>query len=281
MNESTLNFAPPRVPPNPLHAFGGIWRLTVRRFYSVNYWLTMAGMLALLVVFSFPARSGGSRSEDVSLVGMDDGGFLPWAGAFYLCFLVPIMSFLAAGGVMRDDLGAGTVDYVFNRPVRRPLYILFRFLSHVACAQFNYLLAFGVVVAIGAYRNVPGLWQAVPLLLLAQIAVVTAFSAFGFLAAMLTSRYVILGLVYGGIVEAAVGNTPTQLNRVSMLRQAFSIVEPVMGNFRMGMGGPLAAEPLSPAAATALLLTFACGMIALTAALFSFREFAGASGREP
>jgi ABC-2 type transport system permease protein len=280
MNASSSTFAPPRVPPNAAHAFGGIWRLTIRRFYSLSYWLTMAGMLALLVVFSFPAVSNRSGSgSGTSLVGMDSNGFLPWAGAFYLCFLVPIMVFLSAGGVMRDDLSPSSIDYILNRPVRRPAFIVFRFISHVACAQLNYLLALAVVVGIGAYRNVPGLWNAVPMLLLAQVAVVIAFSAFGFLTAMLTSRYVIVGLVYGAIVEAAVGNTPTQLNRISMLRQAFSIVEPALGGFHLGMRGPLAAEPLSPAAATALLLTMSVGMIAITATLFSVKEFTGA-GRE-
>ena len=53
--------------------------------------------------------------------------------------------------------------------MRRPAFVLFRFLAHVACTQFEFLLALAAVVGIGAYRQVPELWAAVPLLLLAPL----------------------------------------------------------------------------------------------------------------
>jgi hypothetical protein len=144
----------------------------------------------------------------------------------------------------------------------------------------TFLLALATVAGVGAYRAVPGFWHAVPLLLLGQVMVIITFSAFGFFCAMLTSRYVILGLVYGAIVEVGMGTTPTQLNRISMTRQVMNILQPALGDVRLAMGGPLAPQPLSPVAAMTVLFAFAAFLLVATAALFAFRELAGSSARE-
>ena len=271
MNAPSFSYAAPRVTPHAGHAFGGIWRLTVRRFASLNYWLSVAAMLVLLVLFSIPAFRNWHGPN---------GGFLVWAGGFYLCFVVPLLAFVSAGGIVRDDLDAGTVDYVFTRPIHRGSYLLFRYLAHVACAQLTFLLGLATIVGLGVCRDVPAFWNAVPLLLLGQVLVITTFSAFGFFCAMVTSRYVILGLAYGGIVEVGLGTTPTQLNRISMTRQVMNILQPALGDIRLGMGGPLAPQPLSPAAASTVLLIATAVMLLVTVTLFSFRELAGPSSRE-
>jgi ABC-2 type transport system permease protein len=261
-------FPAPRVMPNAARAFGGIWRLTARRFFVPGHWLALAGMLAVLALFGSAVR------------GDQPARYLNWCALFYVCFLVPILAFISAAGVIRDDLKAGSVDYVFTRPVRRPAFVVFRYLAHVGCAQLDFLLALGVVTALGMFRGVPGMITAAGVLLLAQAVVIVVFSAFGFLCGMLTSRYVIIGLAYGAIVEVGIGSVPTQLNRISMLRHATEILRPILGDVQIGMGGPLAAEPLSAPAAIALLLTFAAAMLAVTAVLFAVREMAGASGRD-
>jgi hypothetical protein len=129
----------------------------------------LAGMLALLAIFSLPAAPNRQAAAE---------SYLPWAAGFYVCFLVPILSFLSAGGIMRDDLGAASVDYVFTRPVRRPVWIVFRYLAHVGCAQISHLFALLTLIGVGMYREVPQLWAAVPLLLAGQILALIAFSAF-------------------------------------------------------------------------------------------------------
>jgi ABC-2 type transport system permease protein len=271
MNSASTSFPAPRVVPNARHAFGGIWRLTVRRFFSLTHWLVVAGMLVLLVLFSIPAAS--SRAEAAH-------EFLAWASRFYVCFLVPILAFISAGGVMRDDLRADTVDYIFTRPVARPAFILFRYLSHVACAQLDFLLALGVVTGIGIYWQVPGFWNAVPLLLLAQVLAIVAFSAFGFFCGLLTSRYVIIGLVYAAVIEAGIGNVPTQLAQLSMVLHLLTLMRPIVGEGQMGMTAVVSANSLSTPATIVALLGFALVMLAATVAIFSYKELAAAPSRE-
>lgn len=260
----------PRVLPNAMNAFGGVWRLTLRSSFTSGHWFVLAGMLGVLALFAIGATSSAPRIAK----------YVTWASLFHVCFLVPIIAFISAAGAVRDDLKASSVDYIFTRPLRRSLFVVFRFLSHVACAQLDFLLALGVVVGVGHVAGAPGLWNAVPLLLFAQAIVVVVFSAFGFLCGMFTSRYVIVGLVYGGLVEVGVGSVPTQLNRISMLRHVTEILQPLLADARIGMGGPLMAQPLSAPTAAALLVAVAAVMLALTAIGFAMKELAGASGRD-
>ena len=138
---SVAHFPAARVAPNVRHAFGGIWRLTVCRFLAPRHWIVLAGLLVVLVLFSIPTSPNREAAAH---------GFLPWVVGFYLTFLVPILAFLTAGGAMRDETKGGTVDYVLTRPVGRPVFVLFKFLSHLACAQLDFLGAFAGVLGIGA-----------------------------------------------------------------------------------------------------------------------------------
>jgi len=181
--------------------------------------------------------------------------------------------------LLRDDLKAGTVDYVFTRPVARPLFVVFRFLAHVACAQIDFVFPFALLTGFGIVFHVPGFADALPLLFLAQVLAITAFSAFGFLCAMLTSRYVVFGLAYGVLIELGIGSTPTQLNRLSMLRQITNVFSP-KADVLFVMRGPLAAQPLSASISVLLLLGLSAAMVGVAALLLGRREPGGAAGRE-
>lgn len=264
-------FPPPRVPPHAGHALGGIWRLTARRFSTLNYWLVLAGMLAALVVLSLPAASNRPAAAR---------DFLSWAGGFYVCFVVPVLSFILGGGAMRDDLGAAAVDYVFTRPVRRPLYVLFKYIAHVAAVQIDFLFALMVVAGIGMFWRVPGLWDAVPYVVLGQVVAVFVFTAAGFFCAQITSRYVIVGLVYSAVVEVGLGNVPTQVNQISLLRHMVALVRPVLGDRGWSLTPGALAGTVSVPATLAVLFGVAAAGLVVCAIIFSRREFAGEGARE-
>jgi ABC-2 type transport system permease protein len=247
-------FPAPRVAPNPRHAFGGIFRLTLARFLTPGHWLILLGMLVLLALLAI--------SSDIA--SRDPSRYFGWIAEFYLSFLVPVIAFINAGGAMRDDLKSTSVDYVLTRPVWRPAFVGFRYLSHLACAQVDFLFGLAVLCGLGAVQQLPGIASAIPSLLLAQVLLVAAFSAFGFLAGVLTSRYVIVGLAYGAVVELGVGQIPTQLGKLSMTAQVRSLLHELTG-----------APPTGLFEASATLLVFTAGMLALAALVFTLRELSG------
>jgi ABC-2 type transport system permease protein len=256
----------PRVIPNAWHAFGGIWRLTFRRFLAPPQWLLLlVGVAFVTWVLLASVKVG--RAQFYS----------GWTIGAYLTFLVPLLAFVSGAGAMRDEMKPGSVDYVLTRPVFRPAFVAFKFFSHLACVQVLYLLPLAAIVAVGVHRQIPNLNPAVPWMLFAQALVVTAFTALGFLCAAITTRYMILGLAYGGVIEIGIGSIPTQLSKLSLTQQVRIMVQPHMPGLPPWSTGTEAVTASS-------LALFAFGFVAiaigLTAMIFSLQELAGAKTRD-
>ena len=264
MNAAEPSLSAARVAPNQWRAFGGIWRLTFRRFLAPGQLLSTAGMVVAIAVLSYATTKHGGARE-----------YFGWTAGFYLVFLVPVMSFLSGAGAIRDEMKSDSVDYVLTRPVRKPAFVVFKYLSHMACLQVIYLFPLGLLLALGVYREIPDVAAAFPTLLIGQLLAVAAFAAFGFLCGVLTSRYLVLGMAYAGIVEVGLGQIPTQLSRLSMARHLRDLMEPV--RLALGRAPSLDADASSSAIS---LLAFSAAMIALTALYFSLQELAGTRSKD-
>jgi len=260
-----MNTSPPLPPPpEPLppatpgwrRSLGGVWRLTYRRFLAPAQLGILAGLLGLLALLTLSGIHNGNAEH-----------FAQWSVRFYLAFVVPVIAFLSAAGLIQDDMTPATVDYVLTRPIRRHAFVLQRFLSHTACLQVQCLLALGMLVAVGVFRHIPELAPTAPSLLLAQALAVTAFSALGFAFGAFTHRYLILGIFYAGIIEIGIGNIPTQLNRLSMTHHVRTIASTTT-------------EPGRTAGAIFALLMFSLVAIVAAAVFFSLRETAGAKPKD-
>jgi hypothetical protein len=116
--------------------------------------------------------------------------------------------------------------------------------------------------------------------LLAQIIAVILFTAFGFLAGSLTSRYIIVGLAYAGIVEVGLGNVPTQINQISLVRQVLGILRPILADNPGALTRAATTATMDTAGIVVLLLAISAILVALSALLFATREFTGAAGRD-
>jgi ABC-2 type transport system permease protein len=256
-----MNPAPPLLPPrvgaNLPNAFGGVWRLTFRRFLLPAHGLTLLAGLAVLWLLLL----GGAHPRHGAV------NYIRWCVDVYVGFLVPLLAFISGAGAMRDEMKSSTIDYVLTRPLPRPAFVLFKFVAHVLCTQIDFFLAFVVLQAAAFAWNVPAPLAAAPALLLTQVLVIFAFSAFGFLSGALTSRYVVIGLAYAGIIEVGVGQIPTQLSQLSMTHQIRASLAYLTDP------GAAAAAP-SLLATSGWLIAFALVMLAVTAVVFTVREFA-------
>ena len=253
---------PSRIAPNLDHAFDGVWRLTWRRYLLPSRWISVVVGLAVLALLCL--GSGGRFDQPAN--------YTEFVIRLYVTFLVPATAFMAAAGAMRDEMKSATVDYVLTRPLPRPAFVLFKFAAQGACVQLDLLLAFAVVLGVGWIRGAAGLTAAVPQLLLAQVLLGVAFTAFGFLCGVITGRFVVIGLFYGGLVEAGVGQIPTQLNRLSMTHQVRELLLPLAERTAStASAASLGAWFL----ATAIVLTFTAIMLGAAAAIFTLRELSG------
>jgi hypothetical protein len=127
-----------------------------------------------------------------------------------------------------------------------------------------------VVIAIGTAKNIPGVAAAVPTLLLAQSVLVTAFFSFGFLSGVLTSKYIVIGLLWGALLEIGVGNIPTELARISFTHQVRELLQPVLPHARAAVASDQTAFGI-----VLTLLVASAAMVGMVAFIFSKRELAG------
>jgi ABC-type transport system involved in multi-copper enzyme maturation permease subunit len=254
----------PTATPSWQRALGGIWRLTYRRFLAPQQLGILAGLLGLLGLLALAGVHNGNAEH-----------FAQWSVHFYLTFVVPVIAFLSAAGLIQDDMKSATADYVLTRPVRRHAFVLHRYLAHTACLQVQCLLALGVLVAVGMFRQVPELASTAPSLLLAQVLGVAAFSALGFAFGAYTSRYLILGIFYAGVIEVGIGNIPTQLNRLSMTHHVRTIASSIL---HLRSRGTSVADSLPASLGTLLVLSLL--LVAVAAVFFSVRETAGTKPKD-
>jgi ABC-type transport system involved in multi-copper enzyme maturation permease subunit len=245
--------------PNLGRAFGGIWRLTWGRFRTTGQLMLLLGMGTLLILLSL-VRIRNGQEED----------FIPWTADFYLGFIVPVMAFLAGAAAISDEMKSSTTDYVLTRPVGRLNLVIFKFFSHLVCIQLFDLIVLGALLGLAMSIHIPDVLSAAPRLLLAQALALTGFSSLGFLFAAITSRYLVLGIIYAGTVEIAVGHIPTQLNHLSMSHQLSALLQPI-GAEAIGF----MASTTSEFTIAALLLSYSAAFVALCALVYSRREMVG------
>ncbi|MGC4072049.1 MAG: hypothetical protein QM760_05945 [Nibricoccus sp.] len=253
----------PRVAPNQWRVLGGVWRLTAWQFLARNHLLTVAGMTVMWALMC--SRFVAPRQP---------WSYLDWLMEFFLSVVVPVLAFLSGAGAMRDQLKSSSTDYVFTRPVRRWAFVPFKYLAHVPCMMISWLPAFGVAVFFAAQRNVANLSSVSVAVLMAQMLTIAGFTSLGFLCAMLTQRYLVVGIVYAAIVEVGVGNIPAPLSGISITRQIREFLEPVMGKVPQDVSWP---EVLS---ATGTVLALSAGFVAVTALLFSMKELTGERAKD-
>lgn len=253
---SEPTFTAPRIQPNLARAFGGMVRLSLYRLTAPGQWRLPLGIFFLVAVLSFAMVRRGNPDS-----------FIHWVTAAYLTFLLPMLAFINGGSSIRDDMRRNAVDYVLTRPIPRWAFLVFRFVAQWISVQLSYLVILGGIYSIGLFRDIPELASTFPYVFVAQILALTVFLAFGFLCGTLTSRYLVLGVVYGGIVEIGISRIPIQLSQLSMMRHVRAIVHSLQP---FSWTDLLGTESATAGATT--LLAFTAVLLLLTAGLFARRE---------
>jgi hypothetical protein len=144
--------------------------------------------------------------------------FYRWLHEFYFRLVLPLYCLAVCGSMIRDELQSDTLVFLTTRPVGRGSLFVMKYLSQMiwlqAMAGVHGLLLFGV----GFARGVPGVASVAVLFFGAQALAVLAWGAWSALLGLITRRYLVLGIVYGFIVEVGIGHIPTNINSLSLTR---------------------------------------------------------------
>ncbi|MBM3881713.1 MAG: hypothetical protein FJ387_18645 [Verrucomicrobia bacterium] len=206
--------AAPASPARP--SFGrmlrGLWVLT---WGSLLAWRRLPWLLGLFLAnpllawLSIP-REGGEA-------------YLDYVGHLYLELLVPLLCLVVGGALIRDEVQDETLGFLVTRPVTRGRLFLGKYLCTLVWLELVVGVNTALVTGVGWVLAVP---LAVPVsgwLLGTGALAVLVYSALGALFGLMTHRYVVLGLIYGFLVEIGIGHIPTNINSLSMMRHTHTL----------------------------------------------------------
>jgi hypothetical protein len=194
--------------------------------------------------------------------------FYRWLIDFYFFIILPLCCVRSCGGLIRDELQTDTLGFLTTRPVKRGTLVVLKYLSQVACLEVAALIEGLLLMAAGALREIPDIRALLPLFLAVQFLAVPAWGALGLFLGQVTKRYLPLAVVYGLIVELGIGDIPTNINTLSLMRHLKTLLShnaELQSLFQWtgtGVVAPMAA-----------LLLGSVLFISLAALLFTLREY--------
>lgn len=212
-----------------------------------------AGTIACLV-----AREGSSRPGE-SFQGLE---FFLLAPA-----VAPLVSLFFGTAAMASEREAGTLSFLFTRPIRRSAVVLGKGAAAVALAAIAVTLIHALVWAFSGDADAPSaLFGGLGALLLETIALTSLFVLLG--AVLVRSLYV--GLAYVALYEGALGNA-LQASPYTVTFHARTLLRHWSGDLVPSLYSAMPAEPTSQA--VLVLLGVAAGSLALAAAWVETREY--------
>ncbi|MFT4586122.1 MAG: ABC-type transport system involved in multi-copper enzyme maturation permease subunit [Candidatus Binatia bacterium] len=201
--------------PNFLGAFLGLWTMTWK---SRLTWRQVARLFCL--IFAMPALillTVGSGAEKA---------YLAFALGFYQFLLLPISCLSTFGPLIRDELQADTIGFLITRPLTRAKLFLLKFLCLTLWMQILFGLSAAMLLGVGLIKQIDGVVSMAPWFLLAQVLAVLVYGALGALFGLITKKYMVMGVVYGFVVEVGVGMIPSNIHSLSMRHH----VQNLLGN---------------------------------------------------
>jgi ABC-type transport system involved in multi-copper enzyme maturation permease subunit len=194
--------------------------------------------------------------------------FYRWLVDFYFLLVLPLYGLSVCGSMIRDELQSDTLGFLTTRLVGRARLFLIKYLCQMtwlqAMAAGHGLLLFGV----GFARSVPGVASMIGLFFGAQVLAVLAWGALSALLGLITRRYMVLGIVYGFVVEMGIGRIPTNINTLSLTRH----LQALLGHNAL-LNELYEWAPQSAWFSVGMVLLATGVFLGAGAALFTFREY--------
>lgn len=238
-------------------ALVGLWRLTWKRRLTPARAATTGLLLMALPVLFY-----------VALLKANTNQFWALLFEFYFFLILPLTCLLQFGGMIRDELQSDTLVFLLTRPLSRGRFYITQYLCVTLWLQTVLLVQLGLVTISGILHGVQGLWSGMIVVLGVQILAVFGWGAISSFLGLLAKRYLVLGLLYGFVVEIGIGKIPTNINNLSLSRHFRTLLQQET-SFRQWLGE----LPQSPWFSLLLVIVAVAIFVLAGAMLFTFREY--------
>jgi hypothetical protein len=237
--------------------FLGLWLFTWRTQTALRRWPGLVVTVAGVPLLAWVTVDRGELRP-----------FLQWATGFYLLLLVPLYCLFICGGMIREEVQQDTLSYWTTRRAGRGRLLATRLVCQLIWLQLVAGMTGVLLLAAGWRLEIPGIGGMVWVFLGVQFLAVLVFGALSTLAGLVSKRYIVLGILYGVVVEVGIGRIPTNINLMSMTRhlQGLLAFHPGVAEVR----GWVAEGWIWPVTILLGATVLAGGAAAL---LFAFKEF--------
>lgn len=150
--------------------------------------------------------------------------FLNWIVNFHLLLVVPLTCLTTFGPLIRDELQSDTLGFIVTRPIRRHTLYLLKYLCTMVWTQCMMILAGLAFLGVAFLKDLSISGSAVPLFFLSQSIAVLAFGAVGGLLGLLSKKYMIIGVLYGFVVEVGFAGIPTNIHTLAISHHLTAIL---------------------------------------------------------
>ena len=194
--------------------------------------------------------------------------YFRWLVEVYFLMVLPFFCLANCGAMIRDELQADTLGFLITRPVTRARLLVAKYLCHLTWLQIVVAVHCVLLFAVGNLRQIAGINALFPLFFGAEILAVLAWSALSSLFGLINQKYMVLGLIYGFVVEMGIGRIPTNINTLSITRHIKAILA---NNDTLAQMYDWSAQGTLFSIGMMCLATVL--FVALAAILFTFREY--------
>lgn len=187
----------------------GLWLLTWKSRLSMRQWPALVGTILPVSLLGYLVlrQSTGAALD-----------FFYWLAAAFLLLGVPLYCLAVFGGLIRDDLQSNTLGFLITRPMNRARFLIARFVCQLAWVQMLGLPTALLFLVTGWVCGVEGVLRFAGLFLVTQALALFVFGGLATFLGLLHHRYLVLGTIYGLVVEVGIGQIPTNINALAMTR---------------------------------------------------------------
>lgn len=206
------------VPPAAATPLGSVIRalvlLRLRALLRPKLFLRFAGIAVGLGVVTWFAVPPANERQ-----------FAQWSVEVFLLRILPLLCLVTGGSALRDEIRAFTIEYLWTRPARKAHLVIGAYAGALALTLTQAVVYVGVIHATSALHGFAGAWSYLPASLIATVGGVLAFTAIALALGVLTGKYLVIGVLYGALVEIGLSRLPTRLNNVSVTHHLQTLIE--------------------------------------------------------
>lgn len=214
-----------------LQMFKGMWMFTWKEQVTLKKMIQkLPGLLALPFLIWFTLEPG------------EENHYRLWVVQFYFFMILPIYCLAHMGSMIREEIQNDTIVFLLSRPIRRAELYCLKYFCFMLWLQIWLGIQLLTLSGVGYFLEMPNIYTITVSLFTTQCLAILAWGSLSALFGLLSQKYMVIGIIYGAIVEFGIGRIPTNINNLSFSRHFQTLLAqcpPLANDFNWSPESPI------------------------------------------